>query len=293
MSAWSAPPSSTGRTRATPAAGSCSASRTPTPRATPRRATRSSSTRSSGSASTGTRASRVGGPDGPYRQSERGDIYQNVVARLLESGALYESFVTAEEMEARNVAAGRDPRQGYDNHERDLTAEARARIPGPRGVSPRCGSGSRDADVTIHDLIRGEITFPAGSFTDFVVVRPNGAPLYTFVNPSTTRSWASRTCSEARTSSPRRRGRSRCTSRSSTPASRSGAAVRPHGRSCTARARASLEARTPSRASSRTATADSSPRGCSTTSHCSAGRSARTATCSRSRSSSRRSTSAT
>ena len=40
-----------------------------------------------------------------------------------------------------------------------------------------------DTDLSFDDLVRGEITFPAGSFTDFVVVRPNGAPLYTFVNP--------------------------------------------------------------------------------------------------------------
>ena len=40
-----------------------------------------------------------------------------------------------------------------------------------------------DEDLTYVDLIRGEVTFPAGSFPDFVVVRPNGVPLYTFVNP--------------------------------------------------------------------------------------------------------------
>ena len=40
-----------------------------------------------------------------------------------------------------------------------------------------------DTDLGFDDLVRGEITFPAGSFSDFVVVRPSGAPLYTFVNP--------------------------------------------------------------------------------------------------------------
>lgn len=49
----------------------------------------------------------VGGPDGPYRQSERGDIYKDVAAKLLEAGYAYESFSTPEEIEARNVAAGR------------------------------------------------------------------------------------------------------------------------------------------------------------------------------------------
>ena len=123
-----------------------------------------------------------GGPHEPYRQSQRTSIYLELVERLKASGHLYESFVTPEEMEARNVANGRDPRQGYDNFERSLTPEERdaftaeGRVPSLRLRVP-------DTDLGFHDLIRGDITFPAGSFTDFVVVRPNGAPLYTFVNP--------------------------------------------------------------------------------------------------------------
>src|SRR3546814_4517802 len=46
-----------------------------------------------------------------------------------------------------------------------------------------CSSDLPDTDLGFTDLIRGDITIPAGSTTDFVVVRPNGAPLYTFVNP--------------------------------------------------------------------------------------------------------------
>jgi glutamyl-tRNA synthetase len=124
----------------------------------------------------------IGGPHGPYRQSQRTAIYLDVVEKLKASGHLYESFVTPQEMEERNVEAGRDPRQGYDNFERDLTEaervafRAEGRIPSLRLRVP-------DTDLSFDDLIRGEITFPAGSFTDFVVVRPNGAPLYTFVNP--------------------------------------------------------------------------------------------------------------
>ncbi len=123
-----------------------------------------------------------GGPHGPYRQSQRTDIYLELVERLKASGHLYESFVTPEEMEARNVAAGRDPRQGYDNFERDLTDEQRAAFRA-EGRQPSLRLRVPDSELSFHDLIRGEITFPAGSFTDFVVVRPNGAPLYTFVNP--------------------------------------------------------------------------------------------------------------
>jgi len=123
-----------------------------------------------------------GGPHGPYRQSQRGAIYRDLVDRLLEAGLVYESYVTAEEMEARNVALGRDPRQGYDNFERGLT-EAERQAFRAEGRQPSLRLRVPDEDITIHDLIRGEVTFPAGSFSDFVVVRPNGAPLYTFVNP--------------------------------------------------------------------------------------------------------------
>jgi glutamyl-tRNA synthetase len=123
-----------------------------------------------------------GGPQAPYRQSQRTQIYLDLVERLKESGHLYESFVTPEEMEARNVANGRDPRQGYDNFERSLTQQERDALKA-EGRQPSLRLRVPDTDLSFDDLIRGPITFPAGSFTDFVVVRPNGAPLYTFVNP--------------------------------------------------------------------------------------------------------------
>src|SRR6478609_8930869 len=68
----------------------------------------------------------VGGPDGPYRQSQRYDIYRELIERLKESGHIYESFATAEGIEARNISLGRDPKLGYDNFERDLTDEQKA-----------------------------------------------------------------------------------------------------------------------------------------------------------------------
>ena len=52
-----------------------------------------------------------------------------------------------------------------------------------KAASRACACACPTPTFVFTDLIRGEITFPAGSFTDFVVVRPNGAPLYTFVNP--------------------------------------------------------------------------------------------------------------
>jgi len=124
----------------------------------------------------------VGGPNEPYRQSQRTAIYRGVMDRLVASGHLYESFATGEEIEARNVAKGRDPKQGYDNFERDLTSAEIAAFRA-EGREPALRLRVPDTDLSFDDLVRGEITFPAGSFTDFVVVRPNGAPLYTFVNP--------------------------------------------------------------------------------------------------------------
>jgi glutamyl-tRNA synthetase len=124
----------------------------------------------------------VGGPFAPYRQSERHDIYQGVIAQLKERGLLYESFATADEIEARNVANGRDPKQGYDNFERDLTESDREAYRA-EGRSPALRLRVPDRDLSFDDLVRGPITFPEGSFSDFVVVRPNGIPLYTFVNP--------------------------------------------------------------------------------------------------------------
>ena len=124
----------------------------------------------------------VGGPNEPYRQSERMDIYRDVVEKLKASGHIYESYLTGEEIDARNEAAGRPKQLGYDNSERDLTDEQRAAYKA-EGRSPALRLRVPDQDITFTDLVRGEITFPAGSFPDFVVVRPNGQPLYTLVNP--------------------------------------------------------------------------------------------------------------
>ncbi len=124
----------------------------------------------------------VGGPAEPYRQSERGHIYQEVIEKLKASGHIYESYLTGEEIDERNKAAGRAVQLGYDNSERDLTDEQRATYRA-EGRSPALRLRVPEVDITFTDLVRGEITFPAGSFPDFVVVRPNGQPLYTLVNP--------------------------------------------------------------------------------------------------------------
>jgi glutamyl-tRNA synthetase len=124
----------------------------------------------------------VGGPHAPYRQSQRTDLYLEVLEKLKAAGAVYESYSTAEEIDARNEANGRAKQLGYDNYDRDLTDEQKAAFRA-EGRQPALRLRVPDENITYVDLIRGEVTFPAGSFPDFVIVRPNGAPLYTFVNP--------------------------------------------------------------------------------------------------------------
>jgi len=123
-----------------------------------------------------------GGPHGPYRQSQRSDIYAEVLQRLIDSGAVYESYSTAEEIDARNTANGRATQLGYDNHDRHLSDEEKAAFRA-EGREPAWRLRVPDHDLTYVDLIRGEVTFPAGSFPDFVVVRAGGQALYTFTNP--------------------------------------------------------------------------------------------------------------
>lgn len=124
----------------------------------------------------------VGGPNEPYRQSQRGEIYREIADRLLEAGYLYESFSTAEEIDARNEAAGRPKQLGYDNFDRSLTEAEKAAFRAD-GREPALRFRVPDVDLGFDDLVRGPINFPAGSTIDFVVVRPNGAPLYTLTNP--------------------------------------------------------------------------------------------------------------
>ncbi|MGC0363410.1 glutamyl-tRNA synthetase [Rhodococcus sp. 27YEA15] len=124
----------------------------------------------------------IGGPHAPYRQSERRDLHLDVVAKLLAAGEAYESFSTNEEVEARHKAAGRDPKLGYDNFDRELTDEQRAAYLA-EGRKPVVRLRMPDHDLSWNDLVRGETTFKAGTVPDFALTRGNGIPLYTLVNP--------------------------------------------------------------------------------------------------------------
>ncbi len=125
----------------------------------------------------------IGGPYGPYRQSQRRENYSQMVRRLVDAGHAYECFCSAEELEARREQAMAEKRApGYDGHCRHLTDEQRSayRTDGRDAV---VRFRMPDRDFTWDDLIRGEITFAAGQVPDYVLQRANGEPLYTLVNP--------------------------------------------------------------------------------------------------------------
>jgi glutamyl-tRNA synthetase len=125
----------------------------------------------------------VGGPYGPYRQSRRGDVYAEVARRLRETGRAYDCWCTQAELDERRDAAREAGRpSGYDGHCRDLTTH---RVEGYRaeGREPVLRFRMPDRSVSFTDLVRGEITVDADNLHDYVLVRANGHPLYTLVNP--------------------------------------------------------------------------------------------------------------
>ena len=121
----------------------------------------------------------VGGPFGPYQQSQRLDIYAEWLAKFLADGHAYYCYCTPEELEARRQAARQaGGPSGYDGHCRVLTAEqvsayqAEGRRPVVRFRMP-------EGSTTFTDLVRGEVTFDHAHVPDFVLARADGAPLYT------------------------------------------------------------------------------------------------------------------
>ena len=125
----------------------------------------------------------VGGPHGPYRQSQRMEIYADVAAKLLEAGHAYKCFCSPEELEERREqarAAGKTP--GYDGLCRTLTDEQIAHYEN-EGRAAVVRFRMPDTDYTWQDLVRGEVTFANEHVPDYVIVRATGEPLYTLVNP--------------------------------------------------------------------------------------------------------------
>lgn len=122
----------------------------------------------------------AGGPYGPYRQSERQSVYDDVVARLLMGGRAYDCFCTPEEVRSRNTGAGRPP--GYDNYCRSLTVDQVTRFRADHRA-PVLRLRMPDRPISWVDLVRGEVTIGAEHVPDYVIVRSSRQPLYTLVNP--------------------------------------------------------------------------------------------------------------
>ncbi|NLU69797.1 glutamate--tRNA ligase [Streptomyces sp. HNM0574] len=123
------------------------------------------------------------GPHAPYRQSQRMDIYRDVAGKLLDSGHAYRCYCTPQELEVRRETARKEGRpSGYDGACRELTAEQTAAYEA-EGRTHIVRFRMPDEPITFTDLVRGEMTFAPENVTDYGIVRANGAPLYTLVNP--------------------------------------------------------------------------------------------------------------
>jgi len=123
----------------------------------------------------------VGGPHGPYRQSERLETYRAHATRLLEAGQAYYCFCTAEQLEAdrrQALAAAQPPK--YVGRCRALDrAESSRRVSAgePAVIRFRVPTGR---DVSFRDVVRGSVTFSSDVIGDPVLVRSDGIPAYNF-----------------------------------------------------------------------------------------------------------------
>lgn len=125
----------------------------------------------------------IGGPHEPYRQSLRMDIYRDAAEKLLAAGHAYHCYCTTAELDARREAARAAGRpSGYDGHCRDLSGEQQAAYVA-EGRTPIVRFRMPDEPITFTDLVRGELTFTPENVPDYGIVRANGNPLYTLVNP--------------------------------------------------------------------------------------------------------------
>ena len=121
----------------------------------------------------------VGGPYGPYLQSQRLAIYTEWAERFLAQGDAYRCYCTPEELEARREKQ-RELNQapGYDGQCRNLTEDQISRFES-EGRKPTIRMRMPDGETRFTDLIRGEVVFDHKYVPDFVLMRGDGSPLYT------------------------------------------------------------------------------------------------------------------
>jgi len=122
-----------------------------------------------------------GGAHGPYRQSERLQLYRSYGDELLARSRAYYCFCSAERLEAEReaaLAAGRPP--GYSGRCRSVDLEtARLRIAAGEAAALRFRVGEGD-DVAFDDLVRGRVSFSRDVIGDPVIIRSDGRPAYNF-----------------------------------------------------------------------------------------------------------------
>ena len=123
----------------------------------------------------------VGGPYGPYHQTQRLDIYREYTETLLSEGKAYYCYCTEEELDAERQAQtekGENPR--YGGRCRHLTEEDRARL-AAEGRKPtvrfRVPEGQQ---IVFKDLVRDTVSFESDGVGDFVIVKSDGIPVYNY-----------------------------------------------------------------------------------------------------------------
>lgn len=130
----------------------------------------------------------VGGPYGPYTQSERFDIYPKYVQQLLDSGYAYECFCTPEELEAEKAEATANKKPYvYSKKCENLTEDEKAKLRA-EGRKPAIRFNIAKAQRAFHDssilefddLVKGKLHMDTDLLGDFVIQKSNGAPTYNF-----------------------------------------------------------------------------------------------------------------
>lgn len=123
----------------------------------------------------------IGGEYGPYRQSERNDLYKKYANQLVEKGLAYPCFCTDEELSEQKREAEKKNqapiyRGKWGKASAEEVEEAKA-----AGI-PYCYRfrAPKDQEVTIVDAVRGEVTWNTNTLGDFVILRSNGQPVYNF-----------------------------------------------------------------------------------------------------------------
>jgi nondiscriminating glutamyl-tRNA synthetase len=123
----------------------------------------------------------VGGDFGPYYQSQRAEIYRRAADQLLASGHVYRDYSTEQERAAEKAVADREKR-AYRFRRKPITAAAAALFEAegrPYALRFQVHPGRT---LRLHDLIKGDVEFATDEIGDFVIVRPDGTPLYNFAS---------------------------------------------------------------------------------------------------------------